>query len=81
MMLRGSSFPHRLTEVFRTGVDWLEEILIACPQCGEQFAIQVETAVAGSVEMIEDCAVCCRPALVLVTTSAGEVRDVRVEAA
>jgi hypothetical protein len=62
-------------------VDWLEEILIDCPQCGESFAIQVETAVSGTVEMIEDCAVCCRPALVLVTTSAGEVRDVRVEAA
>lgn len=62
-------------------MDWLEEILINCPQCGEPFAIQVETAVAGTVEMIEDCAVCCRPALVLVTTCAGEVRDVRVEAA
>ena len=80
-MLRRSSFPLRLPEASRTGVDWLEEILIECPQCGEPFAIQVETAVAGTVEMIEDCAVCCRPALVLVTTSAGEVRDVRVEAA
>ena len=80
-MLLRSSFPLRLPEASLTGVDWLEEILIECPQCGEPFAIQVETAVAGTVEMIEDCAVCCRPALVLVTTSAGEVRDVRVEAA
>jgi hypothetical protein len=62
-------------------MDWLEEILIDCPQCGEPFAIQVETAEPGAVEMIEDCAVCCRPALVTVTTAAGQVRDVRVEAA
>ncbi len=62
-------------------MDWLEEILIDCPQCGEPFAIQVETAESATVEMIEDCAVCCRPALVRVTTSGGEVRGVEVEAA
>ena len=62
-------------------MDWVEEILIACPQCGEEFAIQVETATDGTVEMIEDCAVCCRPATVRVTTGSGEVRSVDVEAA
>lgn len=62
-------------------MDWLEEILIQCPQCGEEFAIQIETAVDGSVEMIEDCAVCCRPSLVLITTKRGEVTGVEVEAA
>ena len=52
-------------------MDWVEEILIECPQCGESFAIQIETASEGSVEMIEDCAVCCRPATVIVTTKEG----------
>ena len=62
-------------------MDWIEEILIVCPQCGEEFAIQVETATDGAVEMIEDCAVCCRPATVRVTTGSGKVRSVDVEAA
>ncbi len=62
-------------------MDWLEEILIDCPQCGESFAIQIETAVSGTIEMIEDCAVCCRPATVRITTCEGEVSGVEVEAA
>ncbi len=60
---------------------WLEEILIQCPQCGEEFAIQIETAEDGSVELIEDCAVCCRPATVRITTEVGEVTAVDVVAA
>lgn len=59
-------------------MDWLEEILIECPQCGESFAIQIETAESGTVEMIEDCAVCCRPASVTITVREGEVTDVSV---
>jgi phage terminase large subunit GpA-like protein len=62
-------------------MDWLEEILIQCPQCGEEFAIQIETAVDGVVEMIEDCAVCCRPALVTITTKKGELVSSAVLAA
>jgi hypothetical protein len=62
-------------------MDWLQEILVQCPQCGEEFAIQVETAVDGSVEMIEDCAVCCRPALVRVTTGEGEIISINIDAA
>jgi len=62
-------------------MDWLEEVMIQCPQCGEEFAIQIETAVDGTVELIEDCAVCCRPALVRVKTSSGEVMGIDVEAA
>lgn len=62
-------------------MDWLEEILIQCPQCGEDYAIQVETAVDGTFEMIEDCAVCCRPATVRITAGGGEITAVEVEAA
>jgi hypothetical protein len=62
-------------------MDWVEEILVECPQCGESFAIQVETDADRVVEMIEDCAVCCRPATISVTTREGEVTTVAVEAA
>lgn len=62
-------------------MDWIEEILIDCPQCGEPFAIQVETDADRTVELIEDCAVCCRPAAVSVTTREGEVISVTVSAA
>ena len=55
--------------------------MIQCPQCGEEFAIQIETAEDGNVEMIEDCAVCCRPATVRITTEKGEVTSVDVMAA
>lgn len=61
-------------------MDWIEEILVECPQCGESFAIQVETDADRVVEMIEDCAVCCRPATISVTTREGEVTAVTVEA-
>ena len=61
-------------------MDWVEEILVECPQCGESFAIQVETDADRVVEMIEDCAVCCRPATISVTTREGEVTSVAVEA-
>ncbi|MEI6081034.1 MAG: CPXCG motif-containing cysteine-rich protein [Verrucomicrobiota bacterium] len=62
-------------------MSWLQEIMIQCPQCGEEFAIQIETAEDGIVEMIEDCAVCCRPATVRITTEKGEVTSVDVVAA
>ena len=55
--------------------------MIQCPQCGEEFAIQIETAGDGNVVMIEDCAVCCRPATVRITTEGGEVTAVDVEVA
>ena len=62
-------------------MDWLEEILIQCPQCGEEFAIQIETPGDGTVVMIEDCAVCCRPATLRITTEDGELIGVEIEAA
>jgi transposase-like protein len=61
-------------------MDWIEEILVDCPQCGESFAIQIETAANGTVEMIEDCAVCCRPAAVSITVKDGEVTGITIEA-
>ena len=62
-------------------MNWLENILVQCPQCGEEFAIQIETVVEGRVEMIEDCAICCRPALVQITIQGGQISSIEVEAA
>ena len=59
----------------------MEDILIQCPQCGEDFAIQIETALDGSLQMIEDCAVCCRPALIRLSIKSGELTGVEVEVA
>ncbi len=81
-MVAGKTCGSRGFGLLNCGImDWLEEILVQCPQCGEEFAIQIETAVDGTVVMIEDCAVCCRPATVRITTAEGEVRDVQIDAA
>ena len=38
----------------------LEDMLVECPYCGEDFATTVDCS-AGSQRYIEDCAVCCHP--------------------
>lgn len=46
-----------------TSLDELsEERLVACPYCGESFAIVVDCS-AGSQQYVEDCPVCCAPIL------------------
>ena len=40
----------------------LEETIIACPYCGEQFSTAIDVS-AGDQQYIEDCYVCCRPIL------------------
>jgi hypothetical protein len=61
-------------------MDIVEEIEIECPQCGEPFTIEVETTLRR-LEMIEDCAVCCRPMTIEVICEPGAVTDVRIKAA
>jgi hypothetical protein len=61
-------------------MDLVEDVEIACPQCGEVFAIQVDTG-AGSFTTIEDCAVCCRPMTIAVRCRPGEILDIAVAAA
>jgi len=57
-----------------------EEVMIVCPQCGEDFAIQVNTA-EGSYETIEDCQVCCRPIAVSIQCRPGQVVSLSIEPA
>ncbi len=57
----------------------IEDIEVACPQCGEVFAIAVDTE-AGSYSTIEDCAVCCRPMTISIHCRPGEVQSIDVQA-
>lgn len=61
-------------------MDIVEEIEIACPQCGETFTIEVETT-TPHLDLIEDCAVCCRPMTIRVQSEPGAVVAVQVTAA
>ncbi len=56
-------------------MDLLDDVEVMCPHCGEMFAISVETSFPHA-EFIEDCAVCCRPMLVTVRCSHGEVDSI-----
>ncbi|MGC1481687.1 MAG: CPXCG motif-containing cysteine-rich protein [Chthoniobacterales bacterium] len=60
-------------------MDVVEEIGIGCPNCGEEFFIEVETTTAELV-VVEDCAVCCRPATVRVRCEPGAVLSVDISA-
>lgn len=45
-----------------------EAIAIQCPYCGETLFIEPEPA-DDPVEYVEDCHVCCRPIVIVVTYS------------
>lgn len=47
----------------------LQHVALACPYCGEVVELTVEPA-DGAQAYVEDCAVCCRPWQVRVTTAA-----------
>ncbi len=57
----------------------IEDIEINCPQCGESFAIEVDTE-AGPYTTVEDCAVCCRPMTIAIRCCPGVVESVDVQA-
>ncbi len=46
----------------------IEDIVIACPYCGERHTSVVDLS-TGSQRYIEDCVVCCRPIELCVTVS------------
>lgn len=58
----------------------IEDIEVACPACGESFAIEANTE-RGSYNTIEDCAVCCRPMTISIQCRPGEVLGVDVQPA
>jgi len=52
-----------------------DQFLVACPYCGEQVEIFVESEVRGT--FVQDCEVCCNPWRVRVS-GRGDEREVHV---
>ncbi len=50
----------------------LETAFVQCPYCWEQIEVVVDCSV-GNQEYVEDCSVCCRPIVLTVAISQGEV--------
>jgi hypothetical protein len=61
-------------------MDYIVEVQIECPYCGESFPSTVDTS-QGSGSTIEDCTVCCRPIALRFECEAGEVLSVEASRA
>jgi hypothetical protein len=61
-------------------MDIVQEVEIECPQCGEVFAIDIETT-QPRTEFIYDCAVCCRPMTIRAACEPGEIVELNITAA
>ena len=57
-----------------------EEVIVDCPSCGEQMALEIDTSGGEEQEYTEDCPVCCRPLDVFVRCADGEVQSISVSA-
>ena len=49
-----------------------EDFLLVCPYCGEEVEVHLEADLAGA--LVQDCAVCCNPWMLRISTSLGERR-------
>lgn len=58
-------------------MDYLQELAIQCPYCGEEITVLADGSNAGQ-DYIEDCEVCCRPITLALTLS--ETGDLSIEA-
>jgi hypothetical protein len=61
-------------------MDYVVEVEIGCPYCGEGFPITIDTS-SGGFSSIEDCTVCCRPIAIRVECEAGEVISIETDRA
>ncbi|PYL84284.1 MAG: CPXCG motif-containing cysteine-rich protein [Verrucomicrobia bacterium] len=50
---------------------------IACPHCGETFALEVDTS-QNEQDSIEDCSICCRPIALTIRCRPGEIVEISV---
>ena len=48
---------------------------IACPHCGETFTVEVDTS-QEEQDLIEDCAICCRPIELTICCRPGQIVDI-----
>ncbi len=56
-------------------MDYIVEIEVECPYCGEVFPSTADTS-QGSHSTVEDCTVCCRPIALRIECDAGEIISV-----
>ncbi len=49
-----------------------QSAFLQCPYCGEQIEVLIDCSVMRQ-EYTEDCSVCCRPIIISVESSQGEV--------
>ena len=57
----------------------LQTAVIVCPYCWESIEVLVDCSV-NHQEYVEDCSVCCRPIVITVVSSPGEVVSIDVRA-
>jgi hypothetical protein len=50
----------------------------SCPHCGESINLTLDLSVSQQ-SYVEDCPVCCRPMLVSLRATDGELEDLQVE--
>ena len=55
----------------------LEEVLVTCPACWEEVALDIDLS-AGDADYTEDCPVCCQPMAVRVRIDPDD-QGLRVE--
>jgi phage terminase large subunit GpA-like protein len=48
---------------------------IACPHCGETFALEIDTS-QREQNLIEDCSICCRPIALTIRCRPGEIVEI-----
>jgi hypothetical protein len=58
----------------------IEEAFVACPACGENVPLEIDTSAGREQAYVEDCAVCCRPMAIRVRCRPGEVLALAAEA-
>ncbi|MFC1740633.1 CPXCG motif-containing cysteine-rich protein [Pseudomonadota bacterium] len=58
-------------------MNFLQEVAIQCPYCGEHITVVADASEAGQ-SYIEDCEVCCRPITLKLSISATE--EISIEA-
>ena len=57
----------------------LQTVSLQCPYCGESIEATVDCSVEQQ-DYVEDCAVCCRPILIMAVVCEGEVVSVQARA-
>ncbi len=69
---------HTLLDPLGTKMSNLQSASIQCPYCWEQIEVVVDCSVRRQ-EYVEDCSVCCRPIVITVVTSEGEVVSIEAK--